>query len=155
MTDEEITKLCAEAMGLKVTEVYWAGKKEKGLELVDEYDFQFDCRLCYDPLHNDAQAMALVKMFRLAIGNDEDVWYVCPDRPFEEGVMYMTKDKTEAVTERDLLNEPAQGEPVFLPRSKLVQGPLIRQGRLLEIALAVPESEQSDQLPKQPSGGPT
>lgn len=55
MDDLEITKLCAEAMGL----TSWQALEGR-----------------YDPLHDDAQAMALVKKFRLEIrqqatGTDE------------------------------------------------------------------------------------
>lgn len=59
MTDLEITKLCAEAMGVNPTTA------ER-------------CPICsgthgamlYDPLHDDAQAMALMKKFRLWIDLD-------------------------------------------------------------------------------------
>ena len=55
MTDLELTKLCAEAMGIDPEDVCrqeWSSRR-------------------YDPLHDDAQAMALVKKFGLALwGND-------------------------------------------------------------------------------------
>lgn len=47
MNDLEITKLCAEAMGRKIV-CEWVLLK-------------------YNPLHNDAQAMALVKRFHIQI----------------------------------------------------------------------------------------
>lgn len=48
MTDLEMTKLCAEAMG-------WIEKARRyGMKI--------------DPLHDDAQAMALVKKFHISIG---------------------------------------------------------------------------------------
>lgn len=53
MTDLEITKLCAEAMG-------YAATKHLSLENVI---YAID----YEPLENDAQAMALVKKFNLNI----------------------------------------------------------------------------------------
>lgn len=61
MTDLEMTKLCAEAMGI-----------DFGPELVATDNIQQEINelilaqrlAAYDPLHNDAQAMALVKQFR-------------------------------------------------------------------------------------------
>ena len=78
MTDLELTKACAEAMGLRV-------------QLIAEPKFHFaDCPYyCiptpteapnpkYDPLHDDTQAMALVKKFHLHIGYNDinKSWYV-------------------------------------------------------------------------------
>lgn len=59
MTDLEITKLCAEAMGYDKTDPL-------GVALV------------YDPLHDDAQAMAMVKKFKLDCFEnlDEEGWIV-------------------------------------------------------------------------------
>ena len=57
MTDLELTKACAEAMGLNVA------------VQLDGWRFQntqFEHSL-YDPLHNDKQAMALVKKFAITI----------------------------------------------------------------------------------------
>ena len=57
MTDLEITRLCAEAMDLTVVMQLgeWRFPRTQS-----EYSL-------YDPLHDDAQAMALVKRFRLSI----------------------------------------------------------------------------------------
>jgi len=76
MTDLELTKACAEAMGIRV-------------KLIAEPEFHYsDCPYYsiptlseapnpkYDPLHDDAQAMALVKKFRL---NIEENFYEKPD----------------------------------------------------------------------------
>lgn len=73
MTDLEITKLCAGAMGLSVREIVaegpalWVGKPE----------------YAFNPLHDDAQAMALVKRFGLHLsfepeeGNEQQwLWIV-------------------------------------------------------------------------------
>lgn len=68
MTDLEITKLCAEAMGLHY----------KTHENNDDVNFNFPGVYLYDdganmwhesysPLYDDAQAMALLKRFRLEI----------------------------------------------------------------------------------------
>jgi len=62
MTDEEITKLCAQAMesppdipgasAIWNVSVTYEGEERKVITAVSQF---------YDPLHNDAQAMALVK----------------------------------------------------------------------------------------------
>lgn len=59
MTDIEITRLCAEAMGEKI--VYPDDDNER-LPLATENERGANL---YDPLHDDAQAMALVKRFTL------------------------------------------------------------------------------------------
>ena len=58
MTDLEITRLCGKAMNLDL--VQRNAKKSSGY---------WSMELCkhYDPLHDDAQAMALVRKFRLNI----------------------------------------------------------------------------------------
>lgn len=70
MTDLEITQFCAEAMGYQTAES--TSGPDKGTRyFCDYYDFHGK----YDPLHDDAQAMALVKKFRLFITHDEtDFW---------------------------------------------------------------------------------
>ena len=70
MTDLEITKLCAEAMGLEVPS--WSVKAT----VLTVYD-SAGVLSRYDPLHDDTQAMALVKEFGLTIlPNDDDSWWV-------------------------------------------------------------------------------
>ena len=65
MTDLEITKLCAEAMGLPFRTA------QDGTGHVLPLDTALWRR--FDPLHDDSQAMALVKKFRLCIdGNESD-----------------------------------------------------------------------------------
>ena len=68
MTDLEITRLCAEAIGYAVVET------SQGLRARDgEYDFMVlgsdggPYLRRFNPLHDDAQAMALVKKFWLDI----------------------------------------------------------------------------------------
>ena len=67
MTDLEITKKCAEAIG-------WELFEENG-ELWEKAGL-----IIYDPLHDDAQAMALVKKFHLSIINGtsfkKHIWLV-------------------------------------------------------------------------------
>ena len=70
MTDLELTKLCAEAVGLiphkdQIPLVCHTGKNLRGIPV----------STMYDPLHDDAQAMALVKKFSLSVGPaDGDDW---------------------------------------------------------------------------------
>ena len=64
MTDLEITKLCAEAMGLDWTEAVQHIWDMSPPHKEDPYD----------PLHDDAQAMALVKRFGLNIWFNEHSW---------------------------------------------------------------------------------
>ena len=55
MTDLEMTRLCAEAMGMESSHV-----SDEHLLARDDPMLKF---YRYDPLHDDAQAMALVKKF--------------------------------------------------------------------------------------------
>ena len=71
MTDLEITKLCAAAMGLP-TDV--AQEDETGPYLKCSRYYR------YQPLHDDAQAMALVKKFRLSVNSYNDEYQVWPTR---------------------------------------------------------------------------
>ena len=78
MTDLEMTRLCAEAMGYQHgrpkhqphTQVWVSGDEYSGS--VDDDWFR------YDPLHDDAQAMALVKKFRPIIGTalEPTLWHI-------------------------------------------------------------------------------
>ena len=73
MTDLEITKLCAEAMGVKIMEPT-AIQQAFGLRGVFVLE---DCpEVVYNPLHDDAQAMALVKKLNLNIIKSDDEWWV-------------------------------------------------------------------------------
>ena len=64
LNDLEITKLCAEAMGTPMRVVEPQMLWPTGVMLAPaEGDFMQP----YDPLHDDAQAMALVKRFGLSI----------------------------------------------------------------------------------------
>jgi hypothetical protein len=67
MTDLEMTKLCAEAMGYTVTQDPLGLTRSPQVEVWIGNGF-------FGPLHDDAQAMALVKKFELRT-----------DRDFEEG----------------------------------------------------------------------
>lgn len=65
MTDLEITRLCAAAMGYTNDYVY-----------PDGLDLMFRNGTKYSPLHDDAQAMALVKKFGLIIFKPSSKWQV-------------------------------------------------------------------------------
>ena len=70
MTDLEITRLCAEAMGLG-----WQDDRTDGGITAQEGTYNYK----YDPLHDDAQAMALVKKMRLEISTFRGEWHVGND----------------------------------------------------------------------------
>lgn len=64
MTDLEITKLCAEAMGIQISKP--AGYREFVQDNPPLYATgAVNGSIYYEPLHDDAQAMALVKRFDL------------------------------------------------------------------------------------------
>ena len=64
---KEMTKLCAEAMGL--SHQSW----DNGNYFIVLGDSSYQR---YDPIHDDAQAMALVKKFRLGINASNDDYQV-------------------------------------------------------------------------------
>ncbi len=65
VTDLEITRLCAEAMGFNEfpPKQFWTDDDRSYFHVSDR-----GLPVVYDPLHDDAQAMALVKRFQLYIG---------------------------------------------------------------------------------------
>ena len=78
MTDLEMTKLCAEAMGYAACRAHI-----EDYDKIAGYRFEVSNPLTgwalYDPLNDDAQAMALVKKFRLTIygmNRTEDEWAI-------------------------------------------------------------------------------
>jgi len=69
MTDLEITRKCAEAMGLDwrlPTSPKVLAHPHSALQYADDSSGEIYWRI-YDPLNNDAQAMALVKKFELCL----------------------------------------------------------------------------------------
>lgn len=100
MTDLEMTKLCAEAMQLTGLQLYTAkGETKLGVPSKD-YD-----NYIYDPLHDDAQAMALVKKFGLTIDPHQDVppftWraVVAPNGDWEHQIHSEGSDLNYAIVE--------------------------------------------------------
>lgn len=77
MTDTEITRLCAESMNIAFS--VGAGLWRDG-------------RTNYDPLHNDSQAMALVKKFRLSCGWDYDKMIWCETMDVEPYIVIRDAD---------------------------------------------------------------
>lgn len=74
MTDLEITRRCAEAMGYSEHDdseyEFIDGIPPPGLCVLDKKAPPIRRVFYYDPLHDDAQAMALVKKLKLHIGYD-------------------------------------------------------------------------------------
>lgn len=66
MTDLEITRLCGLAMGLDLV--------QRNARRGDGY-WSMELLKVYDPLHDDAQAMAMVKKFNLVIERERDSRY--------------------------------------------------------------------------------
>ena len=74
MTDLELTRLCAEAMGYD-----WHGQIG-GRTICVPGDYGY---VLYLPLRDDEQVMALVKKFHLRIDHNEtENWSVCKDHGF-------------------------------------------------------------------------
>ena len=63
MTDLEITKLCAEAMAIQFVELVATDSAHQSANELTMAALMAG----YDPLHDDAQAMALVKKFQISI----------------------------------------------------------------------------------------
>lgn len=85
MTDIEMVHLCAQAMGLPLLKAYTdehllykPGGSWRGFMYSKHGDreYLFTQSGGYDPLHNDEQAMALVKALRLDIEPQDERWMV-------------------------------------------------------------------------------
>lgn len=63
MTDLEMTKLCAEAMGIRIEHE----QHDRAYFIYHPMDNDVPLFAIYSPLHDDAQAMELVKKFNLEI----------------------------------------------------------------------------------------
>lgn len=78
MTDFELTLLCAESMGWTFIN---AGNIPSGWRAAhfEKDGFITQWEYSWKPLHDDAQAMALVKKFRMFVnGNADEYWRVAP-----------------------------------------------------------------------------
>ena len=89
MTYLEIVQKCAEAMG-------YSDVRRKGDQVTELKPFGKDVEGIYWPLEDDAQAMALVKRFRLDICASKDSWQASYD-----GVCYTdgSKELNRAICE--------------------------------------------------------
>jgi len=105
MTDLEMVKRCAEKMGFSQVgaahgkiEVVSSGERFKPRE-----DLMLERPFLYDPLTNDAQAMALVKRFGLWIEANDDgsksIWVVTGDRVCGQNERFISKDLNRAIVE--------------------------------------------------------
>lgn len=94
MTDLEMTRLCADAMGLIGS--------PGGYGLIG-----FMENHPYRPLTDDAQCMALVKKFMLAIGNNADLTFVVYGKDFAESE---NPDLNRAIVECVAKMQQAKGE---------------------------------------------
>ena len=94
MTDLEITRLCAEAMGFE-----WSRPKFQSHSQVWISDGDSDKWKLFDPLHDDVQAMALVKKIGLDIHCSADMngWYVMCNRLRE--AFFINEDLNRAICE--------------------------------------------------------
>ena len=92
MIDLEMVKKCAEQMGYSIVAEPNAENEFKHTILVKEL------RVGYCPLHDDAQAMALVKKFGIEIHcrSDRNGWYV---GIFESDGMTANADLNRAIVE--------------------------------------------------------
>lgn len=98
MTDLEMTKICAEAMGYTVLPE--PSGKERESVLVRETVASDPHPDVYDPLHDDAQAMALVKRFRADIFECRDSrWRVTIEPPRGTLVEAWNADLNRAIVE--------------------------------------------------------
>jgi len=90
MKDFEINRCCAEAM--KLDPAVHAGISDNAWVSVE---IQINgVWMPYDPLHDDAQAMALVKKFWLTIYGDPAEWYV---ESFDDSVSASGSDLNRAI----------------------------------------------------------
>lgn len=93
MTDLEITRLCAEAMGFHRS----GDMREQEWYYLRNHSYP---NLRYDPLRNDAQAMALVKKFILRIDRTRGIpeqWGVYSKRNYQG--MAISSDLNRAICE--------------------------------------------------------
>ena len=92
MTDLEMTKLCAEAMGYKLTRL---PASEPAVRCTSRNGPEHNT--AFDPLHDDAQAMALVKNFRLEILPDDTIYFRV--RPQAINICVQAQDLNRAIVE--------------------------------------------------------
>ena len=96
MTDLEITKACAEAMGYELVQ---GCEDEVRIHFIKNYGRANGPGRPYDPLHDDAQAMALVKKFHLELTCGlNDIW-IASNRGTTDYVSGNNSDLNRAICE--------------------------------------------------------
>jgi len=108
MTDLEMTRLCAEAMGLSVTLHPIRGT------IMRYWFMEGSVEREYAPLHDDAQAMALVKKFYLLVNNgvgssSTNIWHVQTQDDKDESIE--NADLNRAIVECVAKMQAAKGQP--------------------------------------------
>jgi len=100
MTDLEMTRLCAEAVGYGQCGATNDGKIEVvsiGENYVPRNDGLLSRPIVYDPLNDDAQAMALVKKLNISPTRGAYGWIVWPS--LDNGECALNKDLNRAIVE--------------------------------------------------------
>lgn len=91
MTDLEMVKRCAGKMGEDVVD------DGESCRFYDSAGFEYG--LSYDPLTNDAQAMALVKKFNLSITKWDEVHWFIEARDYVPCPCVISTDLNRAIVE--------------------------------------------------------
>lgn len=109
MTDLEMTQLCAVAFGFEkfLPQAEWANKKYPASTVFVQLGLWGGEAYLYDPLHNDEQAMQLVKKFKLhtvgPLENNMHTWgaiyYPAGDGDTGNSVLGKGKDANRAIVE--------------------------------------------------------
>ena len=78
MDDQEIVRLCAEAMGYTVMTQVFPAPSQNSPHDATVYVEDESMFAAYNPLHDDAQCMALIKRFHVDIDwhGDEEGWQI-------------------------------------------------------------------------------
>lgn len=98
MTDLEITKVCAKAMGHRpyTENGVPQNSSDHSIYIIDERDEAVYRN--YDPLNNDAECMALVKKFRLETSSYDDGGWLVRNCGFErKEIAVSSKDLNRAI----------------------------------------------------------
>ena len=103
MTDLELTKLCAEAVGADVFES--EVPEYSGRLWIKVNDFMRKVHP-YDPLHDDGQAMALVKKFHVWVGGwlNDDMVSVSMDGKYLSAANTLNRAIVECVAKMTVAN---------------------------------------------------
>lgn len=103
MTDLELTKLCAEAMGGSL--IVDSPRGRKGVSFI-----RLEGHI-YDPLHNDDQAMALVKIWEMTLVH-VGTWAAGIDMPDSSTHISRNDNLNRAICEAVATMQKARAKPV-------------------------------------------